>query len=386
MARIQLNHVFKAYGDHAPVIRDVSLDIGENEFCVFVGPSGCGKSTLLRMIAGLETINSGQLQIGGQLMNDVAPAHRGVAMVFQSYALFPHMTVFENMAFGLRLAKVPDAQLQSRVREAARILQLDPLLDRLPKALSGGQRQRVAIGRAIVREPGVFLFDEPLSNLDAALRVQTRFEIAKIHRDFGKASTVYVTHDQVEAMTLADRIVLLNAGEAVARDGSVAQFGPPLELYHHPRNKFVAGFIGSPKMNFLEGTLISATPDTATVQLTGGESLQARVNAMAVPLNSAVTLGLRPEDGEVGTATQHIARPVQWQERLGESTYLYLDSGVRGEPWVVKAPGNSYAKTGDRLALSLPPQHLHLFDAKGHALARTVANHDLPLATLAAVA
>ena len=186
MARIQLNHVFKAYGDHAPVIRDVTLDIGENEFCVFVGPSGCGKSTLLRMIAGLETINSGQLQIGGQLMNDVAPAHRGVAMVFQSYALFPHMTVFENMAFGLRLAKVPDAQLQSRVREAARILQLDPLLDRLPKALSGGQRQRVAIGRAIVREPGVFLFDEPLSNLDADLRVQTRFEIAKFTATLAK--------------------------------------------------------------------------------------------------------------------------------------------------------------------------------------------------------
>lgn len=383
MARIQLNHVFKAYGDHAPVIRDVRLDIGENEFCVFVDPSGCGKSTLLRMIAGLETINSGQLKIGGQLMNDVAPAHRGVAMVFQSYALFPHMTVFENMAFGLRLAKVPDAQLQNRVREAARILQLDPLLDRLPKALSGGQRQRVAIGRAIVREPGVFLFDEPLSNLDAALRVQTRFEIAKIHRDFGKASTVYVTHDQVEAMTLADRIVLLNAGEAVARDGSVAQFGPPLELYHRPRNQFVAGFIGSPKMNFLEGTLIAATPDVATVQLTGGESIQARVNAMAMPLHSAVTLGLRPEDGEVGTATQHIARAVQWQERLGETTYLYLDSGVRGEPWVVKAPGNSYAKTGDRLALSLPPQHLHLFDAQGHALARTVANEDLPLAAVA---
>jgi multiple sugar transport system ATP-binding protein len=352
MARIQLNNVFKAYGDHAPVIRDVTLDIGENEFCVFVGPSGCGKSTLLRMIAGLESINSGQLQIGGQLMNDVAPAHRGVAMVFQSYALFPHMT----------------------------------LLERLPKALSGGQRQRVAIGRAIVRQPGVFLFDEPLSNLDAALRVQTRFEIAKIHRDFGKASTVYVTHDQVEAMTLADRIVLLNAGEAVARDGSVAQFGPPLELYHRPRNKFVAGFIGSPKMNFLEGTLVAATPEIATVRLTGGEQVQARVNATAVPLNSAVTLGLRPEDGEVGTATQHIARPVQWQERLGETTYLYLDSGVQGEPWVVKAPGNSYAKTGDRLALSLPPQHLHLFDAKGHALARTVANDDLPLATLAAVA
>jgi multiple sugar transport system ATP-binding protein len=382
MARIELNNVFKAYGDHAPVIRDVTLDIGENEFCVFVGPSGCGKSTLLRMVAGLEVINSGELRIGGQRMNDVAPAQRGVAMVFQSYALFPHMTVFENMAFGLRLSKVPEEQLNRRVREAARILQLEPLLERLPKALSGGQRQRVAIGRAIVREPGVFLFDEPLSNLDAALRVQTRFEIAKIHRDFGKASTVYVTHDQVEAMTLADRIVLLNAGEAVARDGSVAQFGAPLELYHRPCNKFVAGFIGSPKMNFLEGSITAATPEVATVKLQQGELLQVRVNASALAIGSAVTIGLRPEDAEVGTASQHISRTVQWQERLGESTYLYLDSGVAGAPWVVKAPGNSFARAGERMAMALPPQHLHLFDAQGRAMARTVANEDLPLATM----
>ena len=382
MARIELNNVFKAYGDHAPVIRDVTLDIGENEFCVFVGPSGCGKSTLLRMVAGLEVINSGELRIGGQRMNDVAPAQRGVAMVFQSYALFPHMTVFENMAFGLRLSKVPEEQLNRRVHEAARILQLEPLLERLPKALSGGQRQRVAIGRAIVREPGVFLFDEPLSNLDAALRVQTRFEIAKIHRDFGKASTVYVTHDQVEAMTLADRIVLLNAGEAVARDGSVAQFGAPLELYHRPCNKFVAGFIGSPKMNFLEGSITATTPEVATVKLQQGEILQVRVNASALAIGSAVTIGLRPEDAEVGTASQHISRTVQWQERLGESTYLYLDSGVAGAPWVVKAPGNSFARAGERMAMALPPQHLHLFDAQGRAMARTVANEDLPLATM----
>ena len=382
MARIELNNVFKAYGDHAPVIRDVTLDIGENEFCVFVGPSGCGKSTLLRMVAGLEVINSGELRIGGQRMNDVAPAQRGVAMVFQSYALFPHMTVFENMAFGLRLSKVPEEQLNRRVREAARILQLEPLLERLPKALSGGQRQRVAIGRAIVREPGVFLFDEPLSNLDAALRVQTRFEIAKIHRDFGKASTVYVTHDQVEAMTLADRIVLLNAGEAVARDGSVAQFGAPLELYHRPCNKFVAGFIGSPKMNFLEGSITATTPEVATVKLQQGEILQVRVNASALAVGSAVTIGLRPEYAEVGTASQHISRTVQWQERLGESTYLYLDSGVAGAPWVVKAPGNSFARAGERMAMALPPQHLHLFDAQGRAMARTVANEDLPLATM----
>jgi multiple sugar transport system ATP-binding protein len=386
MARIELNHVFKAYGSHAPVIRDVTLDIGENEFCVFVGPSGCGKSTLLRMVAGLETINNGELRIGGQKMNDVAPAQRGVAMVFQSYALFPHMTVFENMAFGLRLSKTPQDQIDSRVNEAARILQLGPLLDRLPKALSGGQRQRVAIGRAIVREPGVFLFDEPLSNLDAALRVQTRFEIAKIHRDFGKASTVYVTHDQVEAMTLADRIVLLNAGEAVARDGSVAQFGAPLELYHRPVNKFVAGFIGSPKMNFVEGLLTAATPEVATVRLSSGESLLVRVNATRVSIGSPVTMGLRPEDAEVGTASQHVIRAVQWQERLGESTYLYLDSGVSGAPWVVKAPGNSFAKPNERVAMSLPPQHLHLFDADGRALERTVSNEDLPLASTLAAA
>lgn len=379
MARIELKKVFKAYGDHPPVIRDVNLDIGTNEFCVFVGPSGCGKSTLLRMVAGLETINSGELRIGERVMNEVAPAQRGVAMVFQSYALFPHMTVYENMAFGLRLSKVDEAQIQRRVGDAARILQLEPLLQRLPKALSGGQRQRVAIGRAIVRQPGVFLFDEPLSNLDAALRVQTRFEIAKIHRDFGKASTIYVTHDQVEAMTLADRIVLLNSGPAVARDGSVAQFGAPLELYHRPVNKFVAGFIGSPKMNFIDGTLQATTPEVATVALANGEQVQARVNATHLAVGAKVCLGLRPEDAEVGTATQHVLRTVQWQERLGESTYLYLDSGTPSDPLVVKAPGNSFARAGERVALSMPAQHLHLFDADGLALPRTIANEDLSL-------
>ena len=377
MARIQLDKVFKAYGDLPPVIRDVNLDIGENEFCVFVGPSGCGKSTLLRMVAGLELIDQGELRIGGRRMNGVAPAQRGVSMVFQSYALFPHMTVFENMAFGLRLSKVPPADIDRRVNDAARILQLGPLLQRLPKALSGGQRQRVAIGRAIVREPGVFLFDEPLSNLDAALRVQTRFEIAKIHRDFGKASTIYVTHDQVEAMTLADRIVLLNTGEAVQRSGSVAQFGAPLELYHRPRNKFVAGFIGSPKMNFFDAVLQSATPELATVKLAGGEVLQARVDARSVPAGGTVTLGVRPEDAEVGTGAQHVLRTVQWQERLGEATYLYLDSGVSGDPWVVKAPGNAFAKAGERVALTLPAQQLHVFDAAGIAVPRTIADADL---------
>jgi multiple sugar transport system ATP-binding protein len=377
VARIQLSGVFKAYGDQPHVIRDVSLDIGENEFCVFVGPSGCGKSTLLRMIAGLETISQGDLLIGGQRMNDVAPAQRGVAMVFQSYALFPHMTVFENMAFGMRLAKTPQTEIDKRVGEAARILQLESYLQRLPKALSGGQRQRVAIGRAIVREPGVFLFDEPLSNLDAALRVQTRFEIAKIHNDFAKASTVYVTHDQVEAMTLADRIVLLNSGQATARDGSVAQFGSPLELYHRPRNKFVAGFIGSPKMNFFSAQLMSAESDQASFKLPSGETLHARVDARGLAPNSPVTLGFRPEDATTGTSAQHLVRPVQWQERLGESTYLYIDSGIPREPWVVKAPGNAFAKAGERVAISLPAQHLHVFDAQDLSLPRTVVDKEL---------
>lgn len=379
MARIELRQVFKSYGNHAPVIRDVNLDIGSNEFCVFVGPSGCGKSTLLRMIAGLESINSGDCFIGGQRMNNVAPAQRGVAMVFQSYALFPHMTVFENMAFGLRLAKTPQDQINRRVGDAARILQLTNLLDRLPKALSGGQRQRVAIGRAIVREPGVFLFDEPLSNLDAALRVQTRFEIAKIHRDFGKASTVYVTHDQVEAMTLADRIVLLNAGEAVARDGSVAQCGTPLELYHRPCNQFVAGFIGSPKMNFLPGKLLSSSAECAQVELPKGITLEVRVDAQSLPQGSPVTIGLRPEDACIGTLTQFMYRTVQWQERLGEATYLYLDSGTAGSPWVVKAPGNSFARTGESVAVSLPADHMHLFDGNGRAMPRTIDSKELPL-------
>ncbi len=377
MAGIELKSVFKAYGDMAPVIRDVNLQIAQGEFCVFVGPSGCGKSTLLRMIAGLEDITGGDLLIGGERMNDVPPARRGVAMVFQSYALFPHMTVYENMAFGMQLAKVDPKVIREKVMDAARVLQLEHLLDRKPKALSGGQRQRVAIGRAIVREPGVFLFDEPLSNLDAALRVQTRFEIAKIHRDFGKASTVYVTHDQVEAMTLADRILLLNTGEAVARDGSVAQCGSPLELYHRPRNLFVAGFIGSPKMNFLQGELVEGRADRARVRLKSGETIEALVDASAMKAGEAVTLGIRPEHAELGTATQHIKREVHWQERLGESTYLYLDSGVANESLVVKAPGHAHADAGQRIALSLPAASLHLFDARGFALERRVPDADL---------
>jgi multiple sugar transport system ATP-binding protein len=382
MADIVLRNIHKSYGA-VPVIRNVNLQVADGEFCVFVGPSGCGKSTLLRMIAGLEDISSGDLLIGRQRVNDTPPARRGVAMVFQSYALFPHLTVRENLSFGLTLAKLPKADIERKVADAARVLQLDALLDRKPKQLSGGQRQRVAIGRAIVREPGVFLFDEPLSNLDAALRVQTRFEIAKLHHDYGRASMVYVTHDQVEAMTLADRILLLNAGEAVQREGSVAQCGSPLELYHRPRTLFVAGFIGSPKMNFLPATLLRADADRALIKLTSGETLEAAVDARHLAPGAAVTLGLRPEHAALGTATQHLVRPVLWQERLGESTSLYLDSGTAGSPWIVKATGSAHAAPGQRIAFCAPADALHLFDAEGLALERLVADTDVALPSAA---
>ena len=371
MADIELKHVFKSYTRGNVVLRDVNLSVGSNEFCVFIGPSGCGKSTLLRIIAGLEEVSEGDLLIDNMRMNTVSPANRGVAMVFQSYALFPHMTVFENMAFGLKMAKVDAAEIERRVTEVARILQLGEFLARLPKALSGGQRQRVAIGRAIVREPQVFLFDEPLSNLDAALRVQTRYEIAKLHREFARASTIYVTHDQVEAMTLADRIVLLNAGDAVRRRGSVAQIGTPLELYHYPANQFVAGFIGSPKMNFLPATFLGVESGLTKVRLISGEVLSAMVDGYALQPGESVTIGVRPEHAHLGNATQHLERTVRWQERLGESTYVYFDSENDDASWVVKAPGSVNAATGDRAPISLPPEHLHLFDQNGNALRRT---------------
>jgi multiple sugar transport system ATP-binding protein len=378
MSGITLESVGKTYpGATAATIRNVDLAIEQGEFCVFVGPSGCGKSTLLRMIAGLEDITAGTLSIGGKVMNQVPSAQRGVAMVFQSYALFPHMTVRQNMSFGLMLAKADKALIAEKVGAAAKILQLEHLLDRHPKALSGGQRQRVAIGRAIVREPGVFLFDEPLSNLDAALRAQTRFEIAKIHRDFGHASTVYVTHDQVEAMTLADRILLLNTGAAVQREGSVAQCGAPLELYHRPRNLFVAGFIGSPKMNFLPAVLVDAQPGSARLRLNSGETVSAAVDAAALQPGAALTVGIRPEDATIGAGEQKIVREVQWQERLGESTFLYLRGETPTDPLVVKAPGNLHATPGHRVAVQLPAAALHVFDGDGHSLPRTVQDQDL---------
>jgi multiple sugar transport system ATP-binding protein len=383
MANIELRSLHKSYGNSIEVIRDVNLHVKQGEFCVFVGPSGCGKSTLLRAIAGLEDITQGDLLINDQIMNDVPSAERGVAMVFQSYALFPHMSVYENMSFGMRLAKMDPKMIDQRVQNAAKMLQLVPYLDRKPKALSGGQRQRVAIGRAIVREPGVFLFDEPLSNLDAALRVQTRFEIAKLHREFGKACTVYVTHDQVEAMTLADRILLLNTGDAVAKFGSVAQHGTPFELYHRPKNKFVAGFIGSPKMNFAAAKVVAVQDDAIKVQLTTGETIEARVKPAELGVGASVVMGIRPEHALLGSQLQNITRSVLWQEHLGELTHVYLESTsgntdiAADDSWMIKVSGHASNTTGDRIQISLSPASIHVFDDRGLALERSVSDDEL---------
>ncbi|AGK48054.1 MULTISPECIES: sn-glycerol-3-phosphate ABC transporter ATP-binding protein UgpC [Burkholderia] len=374
MTAISLKDVSKRYGDHAPVLRNVNLEIASHEFCVFLGPSGCGKSTLLRMIAGLEDVSEGELQIGGTRMNDTPPAERGVAMVFQSYALFPHMTVFDNIGFGLRIAGVPKDEIRRRVTEAARVLQLDTVLERKPKALSGGQRQRVAIGRAIVREPRVFLFDEPLSNLDATLRGQTRVEIARLHARFTQSSSVYVTHDQIEAMTLADRIVLLHAGDDVARFGSIAQAGAPLELYHRPANRFVAGFIGSPRMNFLPAAVVSSDAHGCRLRLDStGETLTLRDRPLPRHTGSGarVTLGVRPEHLAVApsgdTDMPAIVRDVALVEQLGEAAYVHLDQ-PDGVPLLSKLPGQVALRRGERRAFRVPPSCCHLFDEAGIAL------------------
>jgi multiple sugar transport system ATP-binding protein len=386
MSAIKFRDIHKRYDKAgADTIRKVDLDIENGEFVVFVGPSGCGKSTLLRMVAGLEDISSGELSISGKRVNETPPSRRGVAMVFQSYALYPHMSVYDNMAFGLKQARTEKATVDQRVRKAAKILQLDPLLQRLPKELSGGQRQRVAIGRAIVREPEVFLFDEPLSNLDASLRVQTRLEIARLHKDIGTASMIYVTHDQVEAMTLADKIVLLNAGEAVQRDGSVAQFGAPLQLYHHPVNKFVAGFIGSPKMNFVAARLQEADAQHAQARI-GEVRLRAEVDARRVPAQAEVTLGVRPEHVQVcdGPGDNRVAGLVAFLEQLGEASYLYVRL-AGGELVTVRESGQCSVTVGAPVHLHFPPNCLHLFDADEVATPRTADVHLLSQPMLAGV-
>lgn len=368
MASVTLRNIRKRYDD-AEVIKGIDLDIHDREFVVFVGPSGCGKSTLMRMIAGLEDITSGDLLIDGQRSNDIPAADRGLAMVFQTYALYPHMTVAENMAFSLRLAGVPKAQRLQRAREVGRILQLEPLLERKPRELSGGQRQRVAIGRALVRNPKVFLFDEPLSNLDAALRVQMRIELARLH-DSLQATMIYVTHDQIEAMTLADKIVVLQGGV-------IEQVGSPLELYHQPQNLFVAGFIGSPKMNFLSATVAGISEfEGVTVKLNSGTAITLPVQAGAVKIGDAVTVGIRPEHlrlvGESSTdysagQSRTIQGEVLVTERLGGETYLYLQM-EGGESLMVKTSGNDRSQLHDRVTIAIDQETCHLFDLQGIAL------------------
>ena len=363
MAGLQLKGIRKAYGE-IETLHGIDLTIEDGEFVVFVGPSGCGKSTLLRIIAGLEDITSGELFIGADMVNDIPPAKRGVAMVFQSYALYPHMSVAENMAFGLTLAKVPKHEAEAAVARAAKILQIEHLLERKPKALSGGQRQRVAIGRAIVRKPRVFLFDEPLSNLDAALRVQMRIELAKLHQEL-KTTMIYVTHDQVEAMTLADRIVVLSGGR-------VEQVGNPIALYEHPANLFVAGFLGSPKMNFLAGELVAAHGGRAEVRLKEGAVIGVAVDAQGLPAGSAVTVGVRPEhvDASGHAPDNRVSGTVLFVEHLGECTYLHLQVAGMDDPFVVRAGADHPARAGERIAIGLPATRCHLFDAQGDACRR----------------
>ena len=361
MGNLQIKQLKKAYGD-TMVLQGLDLEIQDGEFIVFVGPSGCGKSTLLRCIAGLEEITSGELKIDGKVVNAVPPSKRGIAMVFQSYALYPHMTVAENMAFGLKLAGASKAEIAEAVDRAAAILQIEPLLDRKPKALSGGQRQRVAIGRAIVRKPDVFLFDEPLSNLDAALRVQMRVELSRLHNEL-KTTMVYVTHDQVEAMTLANRIVVINKG-------LIEQVGSPLELYHRPANQFVAGFIGSPKMNFMDARLVSTEGPIALVRLTDGTQVRVRADARNLAPETPLVLGIRPEHLLASPTGGPDSAPgkVQVAEHLGDITYLYVEAACATETLTVKANPDNPLKTGDATQLTFPEEHCYLFDPAGKTL------------------
>ena len=345
MAQVALTDVNKSFGK-THVIRDVNLEINKGEFVVFVGPSGCGKSTLLRLIAGLEKLSSGEIIIADRAVMDLPPSKRGIAMVFQSYALYPHMTVFHNMAFSLDLQGVPKKEIAERVEAAAKTLQMEHLLDRRPAALSGGQRQRVAIGRAIVRNPDVFLFDEPLSNLDAALRHETRVEIAKLHKHLD-ATTIYVTHDQVEAMTLADKIVVL-------RDGRVEQVGAPLHLYREPDNKFVAGFIGSPAMNFLNGVVRGGKVELAAL----GRAVE--VTAELPAEGTPVILGIRPEHIEVQQGAGGLLADLS--EALGGVSYLHLET-LSGERIIAEERGDLRASAGDKVDISFESRRAYVFDA-----------------------
>jgi multiple sugar transport system ATP-binding protein len=378
MAAVELQGVGKDYGGTAGV-HDVTLSIADGEFCVFIGPSGCGKSTLLRMIAGLEDITRGEMRIGGRRVNERAPSERDVAMVFQSYALYPHLDVSSNLGFALKLARTPAAEAQARIGEVARLLQIEHLLGRKPRELSGGQRQRVAIGRALVRRPGVFLFDEPLSNLDTALREQTRREIARLHRSQAGASSVYVTHDQVEAMTLADRMVLLRPPEPGTLRSSVAQMGKPMELYHRPCNRFVASFLGSPRMNFLSarvGEVREHMADLALADLALADGTVWNLPVVAGSLASGdtATLGIRAEhllpvalQGLAGLLAPLQSR-VETVERLGDQT-LVFGRGPAGE-LVLRLADQAPVAIGDPLHLTAHMDQVHVFAANGAAVRR----------------
>ncbi|AEH34730.1 maltose/maltodextrin ABC transporter ATP-binding protein MalK [Vibrio anguillarum] len=362
MASVTLKNVCKAYGD-VLISKNVDLEIQEGEFVVFVGPSGCGKSTLLRCIAGLEDITSGDLFIGDKRMNDVEPSKRGVGMVFQSYALYPHLNLFDNMSFGLKLAKADKKEIEQRVEHAADILQLSHLLERQPKSLSGGQRQRVAIGRTLVSQPNVFLLDEPLSNLDAALRVQMRSEITKLQRKLG-CTMIYVTHDQVEAMTMADKIVVLDAG-------FVSQVGKPLELYHYPENRFVAGFIGSPKMNFMSVFIEDVEAERVKVQLSNGTSFWILVDGTTITRGERMSLGVRPEhllSAEDGDAK--IEGKVMIVEKLGNETQVYMNLKGSDSDVIYRQPDTLGVETGDTLTIGIPGHRCHLFHSDGRACRR----------------
>ena len=360
MASLQLKNIKKTYGNGITAVNDFNLDIEDQEFVIFVGPSGCGKSTTLRMIAGLEEISDGELYIGDKLMNDVAPKDRDIAMVFQSYALYPHMTVYDNMAFGLKLRKVPKDEIDKMVKEAAKILDLTPLLERKPKALSGGQRQRVAMGRAIVRNPKVFLMDEPLSNLDAKLRVQMRIEIAKLHQRLG-TTIIYVTHDQTEAMTLGTRIVVM-------KDGVVQQVDTPQNLYEKPQNLFVAGFMGSPQMNFLDA-VVEVSGDTASLNVAGGSiplpSSKSKKLIDGGYAGKTVTFGVRPEDvydspSFVDSAKCVFESTIKVYELLGAEVYLYFD--LAEFPITARVDSRTTARPGDTVKFAFDVEKIHVFD------------------------
>jgi multiple sugar transport system ATP-binding protein len=357
MASVSLKHIYKVYTGNVTAVKDFNLEIEDKEFIVFVGPSGCGKSTTLRMIAGLEEISQGELYIGDRLVNDVAPKDRDIAMVFQNYALYPHMSVYENMAFGLKLRKMPKDEIEKKVKEAARVLDIEHLLDRKPKALSGGQRQRVALGRAIVREPKVFLMDEPLSNLDAKLRVQMRTEISKLHKRL-QTTFIYVTHDQTEAMTMGTRIVVM-------KDGLIQQVDTPQFIYDHPANIFVAGFIGSPQMNFVDAKLVESNGKLAVAF---GEDSIVLPEDKAVVLRDKgyigkdIIMGIRPEnlDEATGSESAVVEATVEVTELMGAETYIYLAKGKVN--LVARVNGTSRAKAGDKLKVSLDTSKIHIFD------------------------